>query len=113
MTDLDLGALMQQAQQVKEQMEYLQKGLAEQKVEGTAGAGMVKVVATGDQRLVSVDIDPSVLPAKDAGADDREMLQDLVVAAVNNALEKSRALAKERMGSMLPPGVMPDGFPGL
>lgn len=112
MSDLDLGALLQQAQQVKEQMEYLQKGLAEQKVEGTAGAGMVKVVATGDQRLVSVSIDPSVLPGEGAGDDDREMLQDLVVAAVNNALDRSRELAKERMGSMMPAG-MPEGFPGL
>ena len=106
MSEFDLGALMQQAQQVKEQMEYLQKGLSEQKVEGTSGAGMVKVIATGDQKVVSVTIDPSVL------SEEPELVQDLVVAAVNNALEKAREIAKERMSSMLPPG-FDGGIPGL
>jgi DNA-binding YbaB/EbfC family protein len=107
MTDLDMAELMKQAQQMREQMEYLQKGLAEQTTEGSAGAGMVKVTMTGDQRVTAVEIDPSVLQ------EDREMVQDLIVAAVNNALEKSKALAQERLGSMLPPGMMPGGMPGL
>lgn len=106
MTDLDLGALMRQAQQMREQMEYMQKGLAQESVEGTAGAGMVKVTATGDQKISKVEIDPQVL------TEDPEMVQDLIVAATNNALDKARTLAQERLGSMLPPGVLPGTMPG-
>ena len=107
MADFDLSQLMQQAQQMRAQMEYLQKGLAEQLIEGTAGGGLVKVTATGAQQITKVEIDPNALQ------EDREMLQDLVVAAVNNALEKSKALAGERLGSMLPPGMFPGGMPGM
>ena len=106
MSEFDFGALMQQAQQLQEQMAYLQKGLEDQTVEGSAGAGMVKVTATGSQRITAVEIDPSVLE------EDRDMLQDLVVAAVNNALEKARALAQEKLGSLLPPG-MAGNIPGM
>ncbi len=107
MSELDLEALMRQAQQLQEQMAYMQKGLAEAFVEGTSGAGMVKVKATGTQRIASIEIDAAAL------AEEREMLQDLVVAAVNNALDKARELAQERLGSLLPPGMAPGGFPGL
>lgn len=99
---------MRQAQQLREQMEYMQKGLEEQIVEGSAGAGMVKVQATGGQRIKSVQIDESALK------EDLDMIQDLVVAAVNNALDKARELAQEKMGSILPPGLLgPGGIPGL
>lgn len=107
MADFDLSQLMQQAQQMREQMEYLQKGLAEQTVEGSAGGGMVKVTMTGAQQVTAVAIDPAALE------EDRDMLQDLIVAAVNAALEKSKALAQERLGSMLPPGMFPGGMPGF
>ena len=108
MSDFDLGAMMRQAQLLREQMEYMQKGLEGQTVTGTAASGKVKVVATGTQRVVSVEIDPSVL------GEDREMIQDLVAAAVNIALDRSRELAKERMGAIVPPGLLgPGGFPGL
>lgn len=107
MADFDLSQLMQQAQQMREQMEYLQKGLAEQTVEGSAGGGMVKVTMTGAQQVTAVVIDPAALE------EDRDMLQDLIVAAVNAALEKSKALAQERLGSMLPPGMFPGGMPGF
>ncbi len=106
MADFDLSQLMQQAQQMREQMEYMQKGLAEQSVEGTAGGGVVKVKITGAQQVTSIEID-------DDAFEDREMLQDLIVAAVNNAIEKSKALAQERLGSMLPPGMFPGGMPNL
>jgi DNA-binding YbaB/EbfC family protein len=99
MSDIDLNALMQQAQQMQAQMEYMQKGLEQRVVEGSAGAGMVKVECTGNQRIKKIEIDPAALE------EDREMLQDLVTAAVNNALEKSRALAQEQLGSLLPPGM--------
>lgn len=107
MADFDLSQLMQQAQQMREQMEYLQKGLAMQTVEGSAGGGMVKVTMTGAQQVTAVIIDPSALQ------EDRDMLQDLIVAAVNNAIEKSKALAQERLGSMLPPGLFPGGMPNF
>ena len=107
MSELDLGALIRQAQQMREQMEYLQRGLEGETIEGSAGAGMVRVKVTGTQKVVRVEIDPTVL------AEDREMLQDLIVAATNNALEKSKEIAQERLGSMLPPGMFPGGVPGL
>lgn len=108
MSDFDLGAMMRQAQLLREQMEYTQKALEGQTVTGTAASGKVKVVATGTQRVVSIDIDPAVL------TEDREMIQDLVAAAVNIALDRSRDLAKDRMGSLIPPGLLgPGGFPGL
>ena len=107
MADFDLSQLMQQAQQMREQMEYLQKGLAEQSVEGSAGGGMVKVTMTGAQQVTAVIIDPSALE------EDRDMLQDLIVAAVNSAIEKSKALAQERLGSMLQPGLFPGGMPNF
>ena len=108
MADFDISQLMQQAQQMREQMEYMQKGLAEQSVEGSAGGGMVKVKMTGAQQVTAVTIDPAAL---EDGAD---MLPDPIAAAVNNAIEKSKALAQERLGSMLPPGMFPGGgIPGL
>ena len=61
MSDFDLGAMMRQAQQLREQMEYMQKGLENETVEGSAAGGRVKVKATGGQRIVSVEIDPSAL----------------------------------------------------
>ena len=108
MTDLDLNALMQQAQQMQEQMAKMQQDLETVEVEGSAGAGMVKVKATGGLKIKSVEIDPSVI------GEDREMLQDLVTAACNNALEKAREAAGSQMSSLLPPGMMPPGgIPGL
>ena len=107
MADFDLSQLMQQAQQMREQMEYMQKGLATQSVEGSSGGGMVKVTMTGAQQVTAVIIDPSVIQ------EDRDMLQDLIVAAVNNAIEKSKALAQEQLGSMLPPGLFPGGMPNF
>lgn len=103
-----MGAIMQQAQALQQRMAELQQGLEEVIVEGSAGAGMVKVKATASLKVESVEIDPAVL------SEDREMLQDLVTAAVNNALEKARETAGERMSSLLPPGMLPPGgFPGL
>ncbi len=116
---MDLGALLNQAKALQERMEYLQKGLASTIVEGSAGAGMVKVKVTADQKVVDVAIDPSVLEpiAKSTSGvvskEDQEMLQDLVLAAVNQALDNARAVASERMSSMMPPGMMPPGFPGM
>lgn len=106
MSEFDLSAMMQQAQQLQEQMAQMQQSLHEVQVEGSSGAGMVKVKATAALRVVSIEIDPSAM------SEDREMLQDLVTAAVNNAMEKAQATAQERMSSLLPPGLA-GGLPGL
>jgi nucleoid-associated protein EbfC len=87
--------MMQQLQKLQEQLVQAQEQLAQETVNYSAGGGAINVVMTGDQRCQSVVIDPELL--KDA---DIEMLQDLVLAAVNGALDASRALASERMGPL-------------
>jgi nucleoid-associated protein EbfC len=108
MSEFDLGAMMRQAQMLREQMETMQKHLDKEIVEGTAGGGMVKARATGTQQILSIELTPAAVQ------EDREMLQDLIVAAVNNALERSKALTQQKVGSLLPPGLLgPGGIPGL
>jgi hypothetical protein len=87
-----LGALMKQAQQMQENMRKAQEELAQMEVEGQSGAGVVKVTMTCSHDVKRVTIDPSVM-------DDREMLEDLVAAAVNDGVRKSEALSKERMAA--------------
>jgi nucleoid-associated protein EbfC len=87
--------MMQQLQKLQEQLAQAQEQLAQETVTYTAGGGAIKVVMTGDQRCQSVEIDPELL--KDV---DIDMLQDLVLAAVNGALEASRNLASERLGPL-------------
>jgi DNA-binding YbaB/EbfC family protein len=96
--------MMRQVQQMQEKVNKLQAELETETVEASAGGGAVRVVATGAQKLVSVTVDPSA-------TSDVEMLQDLVVAAVNEAMEKSKQLAASKMqavasGLGLPPGLM-------
>lgn len=99
---------MRQAQVLREQMETMQRSLDKEVVEGAAGGGMVKARASGTQQILSVELAPAALQ------EDREMLQDLIVAAVNNALERSKALTQQKVGSLLPPGLLgPGGIPGL
>jgi DNA-binding YbaB/EbfC family protein len=92
---MGMGNLQRMAQQMQQEMERIQAELGETEVEGSAGGGVVRAVVTGKQSLVSVTIDPSAVDA-----DDVEMLQDLVVAAVNDALRASRALAEEKMSAV-------------
>lgn len=89
------GGMMQQLQKLQKQMEEAQAKLAEETVTATAGGGAIKVIMTGDQKCKSVVIDPELL--KDA---DAEMLQDLVLSAVNMALEQSRELQEKLMGPL-------------
>jgi nucleoid-associated protein EbfC len=96
--------MLKQVQQMQDKMSKVQAELETETVEATAGGGAVRVVATGSQKVVSVMIDP-------AATSDTEMLQDLVVAAVNEAMEKSRQLATSKMqavasGLGLPPGLV-------
>jgi len=87
--------MMQQIQKLQEQLTQAQEQLAQETVNYSAGGGAIQIVMTGDQRCQSVVIDPQLL--KDT---DIEMLQDLVLAALNGALDASRALASERLGPL-------------
>ncbi len=87
--------MMQQIQKLQEQLVQAQEQLAQETVNYSAGGGAIKVVMTGDQRCQSVEIAPELLKDLDV-----EMLQDLVLAAVNGALEASRSLASERLGPL-------------
>jgi len=89
------SGMLQQLQRVQKQMEEAQARLAEETVSATAGGGAIKVVMTGDQKCRSVEISPDFL--KDA---DAEMLQDMVLSAVNMALDQSRELQKNLMGPL-------------
>jgi DNA-binding YbaB/EbfC family protein len=101
------GDMMKQLQQVQRQMAEAQEALAEETVEHTAGGGMVKVVADGHQNIQSITIDPQVLDPEDVG-----MLEDLILVAVNGALEASKELAAQRMDGITG-GLGGLGLPGL
>lgn len=100
-----LGKMMKQAQQLQAKMLKLQEELAEKTVETSAGGGMVKVIANGRQQLVSIQIEKEVVDP-----DDVEMLQDLILAAANDALTKAQEMATEEMnkltGGLNLPGMM-------
>jgi DNA-binding YbaB/EbfC family protein len=89
------GGMMQQLQRMQQQLADAQAKLADETVTATAGGGAIKVVMTGDQKCKVVEISPDLL--KDA---DAEMLQDLVLSAVNMALDQSRELASQRLGPL-------------
>ncbi len=99
-----LAGLMKQAQQMQENLKKAQEEIAGMEVEGQAGAGMVKVVMTGRHDVRRVSIDPSLM------SDDKEMLEDLIAAAVNDAVRRVEAATQEKMGGLtsgleLPPGM--------
>jgi len=92
---MKINSIMKQAQKMQAQMLQIQEKLAEEKVEGSAGGGMVRALFTGAGDLVEVKIDPEVLKANDI-----EMLEDLVFVAVNDGIAKSKELAASRMGAI-------------
>jgi DNA-binding YbaB/EbfC family protein len=99
------GNLMAQVRKMQEDMEKAQAALAEEQVTGSAGGGMVEVVMDGHQNVSAVRLKPEVVDP-----DDVEMLQDLLLAAINDASQKAKALAEDRMGGVtggldLPPGL--------
>ena len=100
-----MGNMMKQAQQLQAKMMKMQEELAEKTVEASAGGGMVKVVANGKQQIVSIQIEKEVIDPEDA-----ELLQDLVLAAVNDALSKSQQMVSSEMskltGGLNIPGLM-------
>jgi DNA-binding YbaB/EbfC family protein len=89
------AGMMQQLQRMQQQMAEAQENLTHESVTATAGGGAVKVTMSGDQKCQSVEIDPALLKEADA-----EMLQDLVLTAVNLALDKSRELQEQVMGPL-------------
>lgn len=101
----NLGNIMKQAQAMQERLAKLQAEAATKTVQASAGGGMVTVVANGGMEVVSIRIDPEVLRSNDA-----EMLQDLIVAAVNEALRKAREMVAEEMkevtGGLQIPGLL-------
>jgi hypothetical protein len=99
-----LAGLMKQAQAMQENMKKAQEAIAALEVEGEAGAGLVKVVMTGRHDVKRVSIDPTLL------SEDKEMLEDLVAAAVNDAVRKVEAAAQEKMAGVAGGVGLPPGF---
>ncbi|HKB82386.1 MAG TPA: YbaB/EbfC family nucleoid-associated protein [Burkholderiales bacterium] len=99
-----LAGLMKQAQQMQENLKKAQEEIAAMEIEGQAGAGMVKVTMTGRHDVKRVSIDPSLM------GDDKDMLEDLIAAAVNDAVRRVETVTQEKMGGLtsgfgLPPGM--------
>lgn len=101
------GDIFKQAQQFQEKLEKIQAELGETRVEGTAGGGMVRVIANGKQEIVELKIEKEVV-----SPDEVKMLQDLILAALAQAREKAAALAQEKMMS-LTGGLKIPGLPGF
>ncbi len=101
----NMGNMMKQAQKLQAKMVKLQEELAEKTIEASSGGGMIKVVANGKQQIVSVQIEKEVVDPEDI-----EMLQDLILAAVNDALAKSQEMVSGEMskltGGLNIPGLM-------
>ena len=100
-----LGNIMKQAQKMQQEMAKIQEELAHKKVEAASGGGMVTVEANGQQEILSIKIDPEVI-----NPDDKEMLEDLILSAVNEASRKAKDLMKSELakvtgGLNLPPGI--------
>jgi len=101
-----IGELVRQAQKLQSQMAKVQEEMASKTVEGSAGGGMVTVIANGKQEVMSIKIDPEVVDPKDI-----EMLQDLVVAAANDALKKAQEMVTSEMSKLT--GGLNLNLPGL
>ncbi|MBR9912545.1 MAG: YbaB/EbfC family nucleoid-associated protein [Gammaproteobacteria bacterium] len=99
-----LEDLMKQAQEMQANMQKVQEELANAEVQGQAGAGLVKVTMTGRHDVRKVDIDPSLLQ------EDKEVLEDLLAAAVNDAVRKVEANTRDKMGNLTAGMQMPPGF---
>jgi DNA-binding YbaB/EbfC family protein len=101
-----MGDLLRQAQALQERMAKLQEEVGRKTVEGSAGGGMVTVVANGRQEVLSIKLDPEIVKGQD-----QEMLQDLIVAGVNDALKKAQTMMADEMKSVT--GGLGLNIPGL
>jgi DNA-binding YbaB/EbfC family protein len=99
----NIGQMMKQAQMMQENMKRLQEQLGNLEVEGQSGSGMVKVTMTCKHQMRRVSIDPSLMA-------DREMLEDLLVAAINDASQKAEATVQEKMGALTAGMGLPAGL---
>lgn len=100
-----LGDLMQQAQKMQEKMQAAQEKLADMEVTGESGGGMVKIVLTGKYEARKITVDPSLYQEND-----QEMLEDLILAAINDAVHKVEAENKDSMSGMTAGMSLPAGF---
>jgi nucleoid-associated protein EbfC len=103
----DLGRMLKQIQEAQGKMVKLQEELGTRTVEASAGGGMIKVVANGRHEIVSLHIDPQVIDPKDP-----EMLEDLILAAVNDARVRVETMVREEMTRLTGGLPLPGGFPG-
>ncbi len=103
----NMNQILKQAQQFQAKMAKLQEELGEKTVEASSGGGMVTVVVNGKQELLSIKIDPEVIDSEDP-----EMLQDLILAAVNDGLAKAKNMVNEEMGKLTSAMNLPN-LPGL
>jgi nucleoid-associated protein EbfC len=99
-----LGAMMQQAQKMQEDFQKAQQELAEMEVHGEAGGGLVKVVMTGKREVRKIEIDDSLVK------EDRDMLEDLVAAAINDGVRRVDKMKQEKMASLTAGLQLPGGF---
>src|SRR5665647_276394 len=104
---MDMNSIMQQAQQFQQNMARVQEELAQKKVIGSAGGGMVTVTANGKSEIISIVIERAMIVESEA-----DMLQDLIVAATNDALRKAREMGKAEMGK-LTGGLNLPGLPNM
>ncbi|MEW8979933.1 MAG: YbaB/EbfC family nucleoid-associated protein [Symbiobacterium sp.] len=102
----NMQQIMRQVQKMQKNVAKAQEEIAKMTVEGTAGGGAVKVTVTGDRRVTAVNLSPEVVDP-----DDVEMLQDLILAAINDGMKKAEELAEAEMKKVMPAGL--PGFPGL
>ena len=103
----DLGGLMEAAQRMQREIQRVQDELGEKRVEASAGGGMVNVVANGRMEIVQIRVEPSVIDPKDVG-----MLEDLLTAAINQALTKAKELAQQELAKVTG-GLGVPGMPSL
>jgi nucleoid-associated protein EbfC len=105
---MDMNKLMQQVGQMQEQMEKAQAELAKETVEATAGGGMITVVANGAGEIKQIKIDPKAIDPNDP-----EMLEDMIVAAVNEAIRSAHSLMESKLGGLAGGALGGLGLPGL
>lgn len=108
MAEFDFSSLMQQAQAFQEKLRAMQEEMASKTVEAQSGGGMVRVVVDGGMRVRKIEIDPAIL-----AANDKPMLEDLIIVAVNDGMARAQQLVTEEMSKLGPLGGLKiPGFPG-
>ncbi len=106
--NFDFGNLMSQMRETQEKMQEIQESLKDRVVEGTAGGGMIKAHVNGQKELLAVKIDDELIEEEDV-----EFIEDMIVAAVNNGMEKADELAQEEMNDVAGDMGLPGGMDGL